>query len=176
MSLVSMDSILFFVIYCCHNIRCIKFQNLFLVPSCTCLFPIYRSQVLCWEWMTGSAPTTSHWSTISLPSSMQLILEVWLYISITYLDIWIRYLIPYPPYFHFSNRLLVPRRTNILPYLIDIAMTLWPGHNRIWHCVPNLCAMQYVKKWAHYIIQNCQDNHIPVFYQACWLAKVTWYG
>ena len=30
--------------------------------------------------LTGDAPTTSEWSTISLPTKMQLILEVWQFV------------------------------------------------------------------------------------------------
>ena len=33
------------------NNRCTKFQNLFLVLSCSCLCPIHWNQVLSWEWI-----------------------------------------------------------------------------------------------------------------------------
>ena len=55
---------------------------MFLVSSCSCLCAIYWSQVLSWEWwcsrsrVPGNAPTTSEWSTILLPTKVQLILEV----------------------------------------------------------------------------------------------------
>ena len=65
------------------SIRCTKSQNLmFLVSSCSCLCPNHWSQVLSWEWRcswssaTGNAPTTSEWSTILLPTKVQLILEI----------------------------------------------------------------------------------------------------
>ena len=68
-------------------------------PKCfsSCLCPVHWSQVLSQEWRcswssadrhcsnyiwasVGTAPTTSEWSTILLPSKMWLILEVWGYI------------------------------------------------------------------------------------------------
>ena len=60
-------------------------QNLymFLVLSCSCLCPIHSSQVLIKNEdvvgaaPTGDAPATSEWSTISSPTEVPLILEVW---------------------------------------------------------------------------------------------------
>ena len=37
--------------YCkISNIRCTKSQNLILISSCSCLWPIQQNQVLSWEW------------------------------------------------------------------------------------------------------------------------------
>ena len=55
---------------------------MFLVSSCSYISLIHWSRVLSREWgcsWTGDAPTTSGWSTISLPTKVRLILEVWWY-------------------------------------------------------------------------------------------------
>ena len=58
---------------------------MFLVSSCSCLCPIHWSQVenkdVVGAAPTGDAPTASEWSTISLPTKVLLILEVWRYIK-----------------------------------------------------------------------------------------------
>ena len=59
-----------------------------LISSWSCFCPIYWKQVLSREWRcswrsaTGDAPTTSEWSTILLPTKVQLILNIWWYIYI----------------------------------------------------------------------------------------------
>ena len=58
---------------------------MFLISSCSCLFPIHLSQGLSRWWRcswssadsVGDAPTTSELSTMILPTKVHLILEVW---------------------------------------------------------------------------------------------------
>ena len=50
---------------------------MFIVSSCSCLCPIHWRQLLSREWRCSW--TTSEWSTILLPTEVQLTLEVWGY-------------------------------------------------------------------------------------------------
>ena len=57
---------------------------MFLICFCSCLCPIHWSQVLSGEDVV--AATTSEWSTVLLPTKVWLILEVWQYASIWFID------------------------------------------------------------------------------------------
>ena len=43
---------------------------------------VFHGEGFLWHTPTGNAPTTSEWSTILLPTKLQLILEIWWYIVI----------------------------------------------------------------------------------------------
>ena len=64
---------------------------MFIVPSCSCLCSIYWSLVLSREWRCSwssadTASTTSEWSAILLPSKVWLILAVWQYSNMVYMN------------------------------------------------------------------------------------------